>query len=537
VSPVIQGGMAALEAIVPAGAGAAVGWLAALGLVRLFGPSPFIQPSVERSSMASTAWVVAFGVLFLGAAATLATRLQFEEVAGRLPGRISRAPWEAVVLLLAAAAFYEIHTRVAAVSSEGAAPKLDRLLLLFPLLFIAGFAGLAVRGLRVLLVRVRQAGSRWRPAAYLALRRLASAPRMALLLVTASSLAVGILVYAVMVSDSVTSTTRQKALVATGSDVAVPLSRSATLPARLPGGSTVVARVDQASVVPAGQAVQVLVVDPSTFARAAFWDPNFSRTSLPDMLRRLGGNGVRLPVVAVGIDLGANAALRLVGANVPVATAASAVAFPGIRGGRPMVVVSAAALARATPNAQAITGGARQIWAKGDPATVLRAIRRAGLSTAGATTAARLERTPAFLAVSWTFSFLEALGLVAGLVVLVGLVLYLQSRQESREVSYALAKRMGLSSGSHRRSVGLELGGMLLGAFVIGTALAAAATRLIYRKLDLLPGQPPAPLYRIPGPILGAIALALAVVAALGALAVQRRANRANVAEVIRLAA
>jgi putative ABC transport system permease protein len=241
--------------------------------------------------------------------------------------------------------------------------------------------------------------------------------------------------------------------------------------------------------------------------------------------------------VAVGIELGQDSALRLVGANIPVTTAASARTFPGMTGGRSMVVVSAAGLARATPDAQAIIGGGRQIWARGDPATILTTLRRGGISTAGATTAADLERTPAFLAVSWTFSFLEALGLVAGLVVLVGLVLYLQARQDSREVSYALARRMGLSAASHRRSVAMELGGMLLGAFVIGTALAAAATQLIYHKLDLLPGQPPAPLYRIPAPILGAIAATLAAVAAVGALAVQRRANRANVAEVMRLAA
>jgi hypothetical protein len=202
-----------------------------------------------------------------------------------------------------------------------------------------------------------------------------------------------------------------------------------------------------------------------------------------------------------------------------------------------MVVVSRATLLPAAPGANGSIKLGRMVWARGEPEASVARLRQAGIPTAGALTAERLTRTPAFLAVSWTFSFLEALGLVAGLVVLIGLVLYLQSRQEARDVAYALARRMGLTARSHRRSVALELSGMLLGAFVVGAGLAAVATRLIYRKLDLLPSQPPSPLYRIPGSALGAIVVALGVVAILGAAAVQRRANRANVGEVMRLAA
>ncbi len=126
--------------------------------------------------------------------------------------------------------------------------------------------------------------------------------------------------------------------------------------------------------------------------------------------------------------------------------------------------------------------------------------------------------------------------MVAALVVLVGLILYLQSRQQAREVSYALSRRMGLPPGSHRWSMVLELGGMLLAAFVVGGGLAVAAARLIYRKLDLLPSHPPAPILRLPLPVLGAIAAALALAAVTGAVMAQRRAGRANVAEVMRLA-
>jgi putative ABC transport system permease protein len=125
---------------------------------------------------------------------------------------------------------------------------------------------------------------------------------------------------------------------------------------------------------------------------------------------------------------------------------------------------------------------------------------------------------------------------VAGFVALIGLTLYLQAQQQSREVAYALSARMGLSARSHRSSVALELGGMLLASFVLGSALAAMATRLVYRRLDVFPAQPPAPVYRIPLTTLGLVAVALALAALGGAWAVQRRASRANVAEVLRLA-
>jgi len=199
-------------------------------------------------------------------------------------------------------------------------------------------------------------------------------------------------------------------------------------------------------------------------------------------------------------------------------------------------VVDRATLARAVPSVEGLTAKTTRLWAKGDPSMILAALRREQIPTAGATTAEQLQRTPAFLAVTWTFSFLEALGIVAALVALVGLILYLQSRQLSREVSYALSRRMGLSARSHRWSMVLELGGMLLGAFVVGSLLAAAAARLVYRKLDLLPTRPPAPIYRLPLPVFGIIVLALAMTAVIGASAAQRRAGRANVAEVMRLA-
>ena len=149
---------------------------------------------------------------------------------------------------------------------------------------------------------------------------------------------------------------------------------------------------------------------------------------------------------------------------------------------------------------------------------------------------AMAKRSPAFVAVSWTFLLLQALGVLAGLVALAGLVLYVQARQRGYVVANALSRRMGLSRAAHRRSVALELAGMLLFAFTLGGALALLASALVYRRLDPMPEIPPPLSLYLPGTMLVGTLLTVALAAWAGAWLVQRGADRANVAEAMRLA-
>ena len=178
---------------------------------------------------------------------------------------------------------------------------------------------------------------------------------------------------------------------------------------------------------------------------------------------------------------------------------------------------------------------AYELWAKGDPAAVLPACTTTGIRRARHHADA-VRQTPGFLSLSWVFGFLEALGVLAGLVALVALVLYLQARQRSREVSYALSRRMGLRKRSNFLSVAIELTGMLVASFVIGAGLAVGAAFLLYRKADPMPEIPPDPLLRLPVGLF-LVTLGVLVLAALfAAWRVQRSAEHANVAEVMRLA-
>ena len=207
------------------------------------------------------------------------------------------------------------------------------------------------------------------------------------------------------------------------------------------------------------------------------------------------------------------------------------------RADRRLLVVSSESLAGAVGRARTgPLGVEHEVWTREDPAAVLAVLRQAGTVPGPVRTAGAVMRTPAFLTVSWTFSMLQALGILAGLVALIGLVLYVQARQRGRLVAYALARRMGLTRGAHLRSVALELAAMLLFSFALGTVLAVVTSSLVYRRLDPMPDLPPALHLRLPGAVLGLTLAGVGLAALAGALLVQRGADRANVAEVMRLA-
>jgi putative ABC transport system permease protein len=129
---------------------------------------------------------------------------------------------------------------------------------------------------------------------------------------------------------------------------------------------------------------------------------------------------------------------------------------------------------------------------------------------------------------------MELIGVVTAVIALIGLVLYLQARQRSRELSYALGRRMGLTSGAHRAAVVIEILLLLVTALIAGAVLALGTTALIYQRLDPLPDLPPDPTLQVPVSLLLSIAAAIAVCAAAGGWWVQFRAEHANVGAVLR---
>jgi putative ABC transport system permease protein len=534
-------GRGAVEAILPVVAGGAAGWLAANVLIRRFGPADTIEASALRDSIRDGVVAGAIAVAVLGVVAAVAAR---GEAADAASGRVRRLGqnllWEVPVLALAAAALYEIGTRgTAPFSTTGDSVHVDRLLLLFPILFIAGFGGLAVRGLGRLLAGLRGSSSSWPVPLYLASRRLSAAPRIALLLVTASCLAIGVLTYAGTTVATIRATTLDKVMISVGADVAAPTAGPIFPPQPGQGiRTTNVMEIPFVAVGDQGQGVTVIGVEPRTLASVAFWDPGFASRPLPELMGMLRGAGEPLPAIVVNGSLPPAATLGLAGYRVPLRVVASASAFPVEHRGV-NVVVSAPrlrALLASHGATLSLLNASYRALASGDPG-----IARAFLVSSGADPVtiidarSRLDR-PGFHALSWAFGFMEVLGIVTALVALIGLLLYLQARQRARILSYALTRRMGLTSGAHRAAVAAELAGLLVAALVIGSALSFAAVAVVYRRLDPLPNLPPSPIIRLPIALLGWAAIAVVACAWIGATIVQWRVGRADVGAVMRFA-
>ncbi|MGH2572432.1 MAG: FtsX-like permease family protein, partial [Actinomycetota bacterium] len=422
VGPARMAAKALLETVIPVAVAAAIGWAGTIWLMKVLGPTPLLEAEAPGSAARQVLWTAGFALSLLSVVAAISARRDVEALPSRAREALGKAPWEIAVLALAAASLYEILTRgTAPVSGRAGPPKVDFLLLLFPILFVAGASGLAARGVRRVLPRLRAASRSWPPPLYLAANRLAGASRVAVALVTAAALSVGILTYAGALASSVKATSQAKSSVFTGSDVVVTLADDVPVPESLASTSTKVIRTE-AVFLPDQIRVDVLGVDPNTFSRAAFWDESFASKDLQELLGGLRSS----PGASAASAVMAGGALQSAGTlDFPAADEIRIVsvdfvrAFPGMRSNRPLVVVDRNVLS--DPEIRGIP----VLWARGEPAEVLRALREAGAPVIQEVSGAEIQATPGFLSLSWTFGFLLALGVATGLIALVGTLLYL----------------------------------------------------------------------------------------------------------------
>jgi putative ABC transport system permease protein len=538
VGPGSVGARAVVEALVPVLAGGLLGFGLAFATVELAGPQGGIDHRALRDAARAVAIAVAVGLVLVGiTTGTLYASRTRPTAAAR---RRRSVPWELPVLAAAAWCLYRLlDSGALSAGSEGVA-RPSVYLLLFPILAVAGVAGLAARAL-VRAVRLWRARTvrRSSDATYLAAHRLAAAPRLLVLLVTASALALGIFVYSETVVSSYRSTVRSASLLSTGADVKGLTSFDRETP-DLPVPVTKVTKLySSGTIVLGGVPTDVLAVEPETFAETAYWDGRFASRSLDSMLADLTKGGSPLPVVVVGAPRDASS-LRLPGGSIPVRAVATARAFPGMSRDHALVVVAqkpfvAAVKQAGFTNPLDAAGVFTEMWAKGE---TVRAERLLGASSARPfplSTAREAQQQPEVTAFTRTFTFLEALGLAAALLGIAGVVVYLQVRQRGNAVAFGLARRMGLAARSHRRAVTLELGLALAVALLLGVVLALIAARLVLTEVEPIRSISPVPLFDTPVTValLGAAAVALVAVAG-GALA-HRAAARANLAEVLRL--
>ena len=525
---------AALELTLPAVVGTVLGWLLARVLVATLGPSPDLDPSAPRDAALTALAGLVAGVLLLSAVAGIRARNATERPVGARRSWAAVVPWELLLLVGAGLCFLRLRGRDAVTLDHGVA-QVNLLLVAAPLLFLLGGAVLVVRLFTGLLRPLRRHSRRWPVPIYLAVSRITSAPVVSVTLLAALAMPVAMVVYSAGITQTSQYTVDAKTRVFIGANSSVISVDQARRSAELDRIATVVDRYENARLGDStGTEVTVLAIDPDTLPRFAFWDDRFADRPLTDLmslLARPGQNG-RTPALLVGATPDTDATQVRVGdSTVPLRIVDTPRVFPGIHSHDPMVVVSAASLGDRGTGASRFT----EFWSSGEPADLQRVLTPLGIRVFVVHTQAQVQDVANFLAVTWSFGYLEALAALVGLIAVGGLLLYLETRARSRAASYAMGQRMGLTRGGHLWSMLAETGMVLGAALVVGTGLAWTAVLLVYGRLNIDESRPPGPLLTVPVAALVGTALAAAVVAVAAAAHAHRSARRTDVAEVLRL--
>jgi putative ABC transport system permease protein len=539
--PATVAAKACLEAVIPAGLGGAVGLGMAFLLVRTVRATAPIGAGASRQALVGAGLATLVSVALIGIVSAVAFLRNSEHHRERFAA-FARAPWELALVALALYAFQRLQTDGAFVqdaSRQVRSPSIN--LLLFPVLSMAGLAMIGVRLVGAGLRSLRERSGRFASWSYLAIHRLAGGSRMTLLLVAASALCLGIFVQTQTIVRSLETTVDAKAKLFVGSDVQGQMRYETPLPERFPLPITRVTRLQQpGALAPGGEDFDLLAVDTATLASTAYWNPSLSDVSIQQMAERLGEPaGDRIPIVVAGAGTATPSAMDFDGRYVPVEIVARARAFPGMTSLRPFVVVDADTLMEAfagLPNPLQFSAGAStEFWVKGDPNRASAALRALEYPPYLILTADQVRDIPEIAAVIDSFLVLNGLGLIAALLVVLGMLMYLQARQRSQLVSYGLSLRMGMSHSAHRRSLTAELGAMLCCSYAIGLVLALGAALLILPLLDPLATIPPRPLYVLPLRVMGSAFVGVLAASWIGGWLTNRRASAVRLGEVMRV--
>ena len=525
---------AVLELALPAVVGTVLGWAAARWLVRTLGPSPLLDASAPVQAAVTAGIALVAGLALLALVAGLRSRAATERPVGARRSWPAVVPWELLLLGAALACWLRLRSGDAVTLDAGIA-QINLLVVAFPLLFLVGTAVLLVRLLAAMLPRLGRSAGRLGPAWYLAARRVTASRVVSVVLLAAASTPIAVLVYAAGLTQTSQYTLDAKAALFNGSDVAVqsvdPLRPTPATDAI----GTVVVRYLYGQVSGQSEDVTVLAVDTGTFARTAFWDRRFADQPLEELLAKLRAPATdgRVPALVIPAGPGFESTFdaRLGRTTARLEVVGEPRYFPGRRVDVPIVVVDREQLGEV----DRFAGTTNELWSRDTPEAAQDAVRAQQARIYTVTSRESVFQAANFLGVSWTFGYLTALAALVGLVAVGGLLLYLETRQRGRMASYALGRRMGLTRGTHLRSLLAELGVLLGLAWVIGAGLAWAAVLMVYGRLDIDPGRLPGPLLTVPTAAFAGSAVAVVVVVLLAALYAQRSADRADVAEVLRL--
>lgn len=531
LGPLAQGVRYGLEAALPVALGSIAGIYLGFGIVKLVGPSRSLPFGAATSDLPRVIVMAFIGLVTLGAGAAFAVRRAEKEIAEE-----GDTGTEHKALLIAAGfavagglAAYRLRDHLGGGGDVGLR---DPMTMAVPIVLILCVSVVGAMILRFLMPRIGGALRESWPPVYLASRRLAGAPGMTQVLVTAGACALGVMLYGITVGASVKATTEAKAKLFVGSDFSA-ITSSAEQREGLPFPTTIVSKADRISVGDEFQQVTLVGIDPATFEEAAYWDTTFADIPLSQLLDDLTAEGDPVPAAVVGPGL--SGGINGGGDSVPVDVVETLDAFPGVSGEENAVVVSIDNFR----DIMSVIGSSyspsgQQLWAKGDPEFIERTLLENDVTMLRTINTGIVLDTPGLQSLLWTLGVLGALGGASGLIAMLGLFLYLQARHRDTVIASAITRRMGFSRGAEFTTSFVEI----LGAAFISLGVAAAAgvpvAALMHVRLDLRPNLPPEPLLVVPLVALVLTVVVTVVASALSAWRVQQSIDRADIAQIMR---
>ena len=538
--PRAVGGRSALEAVIPCAVGAGLGLGLAFALVRSVGPGGALAATAsdEAAWAAGAAGIVAVAAIAIVSTVSFLRQSEHHRSRLRLVGAF---PWELVLIGLSLLILQQLRSGGAVVVDRALGTTTPSLLLFaFPIAFLAGFVALVARAAVLVLRWARGRSGGWGTPAYLAVHRLAAGSRLTLLLIAAAGLCLGLFVQAQTVARSMRTTVDAKAGVYVGSDVQARIDSVNATPETFPLPVTRAVRRLQAGELRPGVPFDLLAIDSETFASTAFWDPAFSSEPLATLLDRMSAlSGSRLPVIVASAPNAFPDSITLDRRTLPIEVVGHADAFPGMTSLRPLVVVDSGRLLEAFgdgPSPLTVPGASDELWIRGTPRAARAALAGLDYTPSLVLTADEVKDISYIAAVIDTFLVMNGLGILAALLVIAAMLMYLQVRQRAEIVSYGLSLRMGMRSSRHLVAIALEVGAILVIAYVAGTVFAIAAARLTVPLLDPIEAIPPDPITVVPVVLVALAAPALLLVALAGGWLTERRARSADLGQVMRLA-
>jgi hypothetical protein len=213
-------------------------------------------------------------------------------------------------------------------------------------------------------------------------------------------------------------------------------------------------------------------------------------------------------------------------------------AFPGQPGRAPMVIADwddfTGVLEAADRDPETVLD--RQLWARGEAAPLLDVLTAGGYAFDfdQVRTTGDFAARPELSAQSWSFGYLRAIALAAGLLGLTGIAMHALAQQRRRTVAALLLTRMGMTRRSLDAATALEIGLLAGIGALVAVAVAVPASALVLGLLDPVPALLPAPLFAVPWGSVAAVALGVLLLTAASALLVGRSARADDAGQVMR---